>query len=388
MPRPVERQDAGSERRPPDELRRKARREARPQGAEDAVLELQGNIGNAAVSRLLARQAETASKPEAGGTDTEPPITAPDVTGAQQFNERGMAHYKAGRFEKARAAFAEAHRLNPVSTFLFDQADALEHLGRFAEAADMYERYLAEGPLTSDIPRVRSRIRKLRGEHIAPGEDDDEPPITTKGKAGATAWFDRGQSAFQAGRFAKAADCFRHAFELVPLPEFIFDEGSALEKGRHFAAAANAFEHYLILDLSAKDFDQVIAKIKTLRGQAPPPGKDALMDPEDEESAAPTVTAKGAKGASDWQSRGVVAYRTGDFERAYDCFVQAYDLKPAAAFVYNQAAALQLLGNNEGAVQGYERYLALDPKARDAGQVRKLIEHLRAKTGGTELKQP
>ena len=33
----------------------------------------------------------------------------------------------------------------------------------------------------------------------------------------------------------------------MPLPEFIFNEGSALEKGEHFAAAANAYEHYLIL---------------------------------------------------------------------------------------------------------------------------------------------
>ncbi len=331
------------------------------------MLRLQGTVGNAALSRLLARTPDVA----------EPPVTAPGVTGAQQWHERGLAHYKAGRFEQARAAFEQAYGLSPLSTFLYDQADALEQLGRAAEAADLYERYLASGPLTSDIPRVTSRIRKLRGENVPDAEDDDAPPITAKGEAGATAWFDRGQLAFMAGRYAKAADCFRRAFELLPRPAFIYNEGVALEKGGHLAAAANAYEHYLILDESAKDAKDVLAKIKALRGQAPPAGRDALRDPEDEMSEAPEVIATGAHGASEWHSRGVVAYELGDFKRAYDCFVHAYDLKPFAAYVFNQAAALDLLGNADAAVQAYERYLALDPKATDRERVRKRIQRLR-----------
>src|SRR5262245_12206576 len=114
--------------------------EARAREPQDPRPLLQG-VSNAALARVLAREP---------ATDTEPPITAPGITGAQQYNERGIAHYKAGRFEKALAAFAEAYRLNPLSSFLYDQADALEQLGRNAEAADMYERYLAAGPISSD----------------------------------------------------------------------------------------------------------------------------------------------------------------------------------------------------------------------------------------------
>jgi tetratricopeptide (TPR) repeat protein len=345
---------------------REERRRGTPR--ERAAAGLPAHVSNAALARRLARAPDTA----------EAPVTAPGTTGAQQWHERGIAHYRARRFDKALAAFAAAYELDPISTFLYEQADALERLGRTAEAAEMYERYLAAGPLTADIPRVRSRIRKLRGETIPEGEDDDAPEITARGATGARQWFDRGQSAYQAGRYTTAADCFRHAYGLLAKPAFLFDEASALERGRHPAAAANAYEHYLIADAGAADADEVVAKIKALRGQAPAGGDpDGLLDPEDDAAAAPAVTATGDKGASEWYARGAVAYRLGDLRRAYDCFVAAYDLKPYSAFVYNQAACLDRLGNVEAAVQAYERYLALEPKARDAARIRERIKRLR-----------
>ena len=57
-----------------------------------------------------------------------------------------------------------------------------------------------------------------------------------------------------------------------------------------------------------------------------------------------------------------MAFRLADYQRAYDCFVAAYDLKPYSAYVYNQAACLDRIGNVEAAVQAYERYLALAPR--------------------------
>lgn len=350
--------------------RQRARTDREPSPSLPGAPRAAAPVSNAALARRLARQA----------TAEEPPITAPGMTGAQQWRERGIAQYKAGRFERAAAAFAEAYRLNPLSSFLYDQADALERLGRRAEAADLYERYLAAGPLSGDVPKVTTRIRKLRGEAVPEGEDADAPEIVASGEAGARQWFDRAQAAFTAGRDAQAAEGFRRAFALLPRAEFIYDEGTALERGRHPAAAANAYEHYLILDPVAHDAAEVAAKVRTLRGQAPPSGPDALLDPEDEASEAPA-----AKTASDWYDRGTAAFVVGDFQRAYECFERAYDIKPFAAFVFNQAACLERAGNTDGAVQAYERYLALAPQAKDAGRVRDLIRRLRE---GAELKRP
>lgn len=351
-------------------MRRRAARTDRREQVEpppSTVLQLQGEVGNAAMVRLLARAPDTA----------EAPVTAPGMTGAAQWNERGAAHLKAGRFEQGLEAFAAAYELNPLSTFLYDQAECLERLGWTEDAAAMYERYLAEGPLMADVAKIRSRVRRLRGETVPEGEDDDAPPITAKGPAGARAWFDRGQAQYLAGRYTYAAASFRKAFELMRLASFIYNEGSALEKGGHAAAAANAYEHYLLVDPAAADAQEVMATIKRLRGQAPAVGPDSLMDPEEDAAAAPAVTATGRTGAREWYDRGALAYQLGDFKRAYDCFVQAYDLNPHAYLVFNQASCLDQLGNADAAVQAYERYLALDPRARDRAAVRRRIKVLR-----------
>jgi tetratricopeptide (TPR) repeat protein len=342
-------------------------RDERAEPPPSTVHRLQGEVSNAAMARLLARAPDTA----------EAPITAPGMTGAAQWNERGAAHFKAGRLEAALEAFAAAYELNPLSTFLYDQAECLERLGRTAEAIAMYERYLAAGPLMADVAKARSRVRRLRGETVPEGEDDDAPPITATGPDGARAWFDRGQAQYLAGRYAYAAASFRKAFELLQLASFLYNEGSALEKGGHPAAAANAYEHYLLVDPAASDAQEVMAKIKRLRGRAPAAGPDSLLDPEDEAAEAPAITASGRKGAREWYGRGTLAYQLGDFKRAYDCFVQAYDLNPHADLVFNQASCLDQLGNADAAVQAYERYLALAPRARDGATVRRRIKLLR-----------
>ncbi len=334
-----------------------------------AVLDLQALAGNAAVAQVIAR--------------------APtNITGASEHHQRALKHYAARRFEEARAEWAAAYQDNPISTFLRDQGDALEHLNRFEDAAKLYEQYLANGPLTADIARYRSRIRKLRGEQIPEGEDDDEPEIKGTGKEGARDWFDRGQSAYKAHRYAKAADAFRQANQLWANPQFIYNEGSALEAGGHKRAAANAYEHYLVADPAAKDQDKLIAKIKQLRADAPPKGPNGLIDPEDEPSEMPDVAGKGKAAAQEHFDRAHVAWKLGDFHRAYEGFVAAYDNLPLPDFVYNQAASLDMLGNADAAVQAYERYIALAPKAADVPKVRKRIAMLRANPSAAGPRKP
>jgi tetratricopeptide (TPR) repeat protein len=363
MPRPVQRQvpRTGQPRGGAQTTR------ARPPHA--AVLDLQALAGNAAVAQVIARAPTS-------------------ITGAAEHHQRALKHYNAGRFEEARAEWAAAYQDNPISTFLRDQGDALEHLGRFEEAAKMYEQYLADGPISTDVPRYRSRIRKLRGEQIPEGEDDDEPEIKGTGKDAAREWFDRGQSAYKAHRYGKAADAFREANRQWANPQFIFDEASALEAGHHLRAAANAYEHYLVADPAAKDQDKLIAKIKQLRADAPPQGPDALIDPEDEASEMPAVASKGKRAAGEWFDRAQVAWKLGDFHRAYEGFVAAYDAAPFPDFVYNQAASLDMLGNADAAVQAYERYIALAPKAKDVPKVRKRIALLRANPAAAGPRKP
>jgi len=272
-------------------------------------------------------------------------------------------------------------------------------LARETEAADLFERYLNALPKGSPDPeesKIRDRITRLRAKAQQTGQAGQTPaptppaptppapqaplpPITATGKEGARQWFDRGQDAFAAGDFAAALEAFKKAHSLMPMPEFVFNQGSALEQLGRTAAAAKAFEHYLVLNTGAKDFNATVEKIKKLREQA---AKEKIVDPWEDESAAPAVTEKGRKGASAWFDRGQVAYMLGDFKRAYEYFVRSGDLFLTPQVVYNQGAALHRLGNYEGAIQAYERYLLLDPKAKDAEQVRKAIAKLKEKLWG------
>src|SRR5439155_258530 len=195
----------------------------------NVVLQLQADTGNAAVARLLARQPKKAESPgpitspsqlDKPAEGEEPPVTKTGVEGAQDWFDRGYAHYQAGRFEKALHAFEEAYRLYPQANFLYNEAACLERLGRKDEAADMYGRYLAGNPTATDVEKVKKHIAKLRGQPPKPAEPatehktEGEAPITATGTEGATAWFDRGQEAYLAGNYLKAAEDFKQAFLL------------------------------------------------------------------------------------------------------------------------------------------------------------------------------
>ena len=183
---------AGPAHRPP--ASRGAGRAARADAAGSRARPPGGWRATQATAQLIARSPKTAQKP----------ITAPGTVGMQQYNERAYEHFQAGRYEQAIADWAEAYKLRPISTFLRDQGEALERLRRSEDAAKMYEQYLANGPLTADRLKYRSRIQQApRRAASAPGEDDDEPEIKAVGKEGAQAWFDRGQDAVPASATAR-----------------------------------------------------------------------------------------------------------------------------------------------------------------------------------------
>ncbi|HEY2200958.1 MAG TPA: hypothetical protein VGH56_03645, partial [Solirubrobacteraceae bacterium] len=226
-----------------------------------------------------------------------------------------------------------------------------------------------------DSEHVLARIRRLRVKANARAQD----PTETSGHDAAARWFDRAQLAYLAEDWEKAVDSFQKAYDAEPHPAFVYDEAAALEKDGRPAAAANAYERYLLLDPAAKDRAEVIERIKSLRDAA---NKDKLIDPWADEYSAREVTGSGTAAAREWFGRGQLAYELGEYRRAYEYFVSAYDNAPFPDLVYNQAAALELLGERDAAVQAYERYLALKPSAADADRVRRHVKVLRDRAQG------
>ncbi len=359
-------------------------------GLYDRYLAEKPDAADAAKVKAAIEKLKGKPMPDAGqGQDDGPPITETGHDGAEKWFDRATKAYLAKDFDKAYSAFMHAYHLLPEPNFLYDAAAAFDMSGRADDAIAMYDRYLAEKPGAGDAEKVRKRIEKLKGDaaggkveetggtagHAAGGET----PITATGKEGAKQWFDRAEDQFQQGRYEDAVESFGKAYELEPLPDFVFDQGSALEKQGRPAAAAVAFERYLGLAPGAKDYGEVVERVKKLRAAAK---ADPIADPCADEAAGPDPTATGAEGAGQWFDKGKAAYAVGDYKAAHAAFMHAHDLLPRAALLYNAGAALQLDGDLQGAIDLYERYLAEDPGATDAPKVRKAIEKLKQKLAG------
>jgi tetratricopeptide (TPR) repeat protein len=71
-------------------------------------------------------------------------------------------------------------------------------------------------------------------------------------------------------------------------------------------------------------------------------------------------------------------YKRGEFEQAADLLRQAYDLYPEPLLLYNLARALEGLGDVEGAITQYERYLAEATAIDDRGAIQRRVGTLKA----------
>jgi tetratricopeptide (TPR) repeat protein len=72
------------------------------------------------------------------------------------------------------------------------------------------------------------------------------------------------------------------------------------------------------------------------------------------------------------------AYKAGKFEKAADLLREAYGLYPEPLLLYNLGRAQEGLGDMQGAVDSYEKYLADAKEIKDRGAIERRIETLKA----------
>ncbi len=78
-----------------------------------------------------------------------------------------------------------------------------------------------------------------------------------------------------------------------------------------------------------------------------------------------------------------VHYKRGEFEQAATLLREAYSLHPEPLLLYNLARALEGLGDFEGAIEQYERYLNAESKIADRGAIERRIATLREQVART-----
>lgn len=89
-----------------------------------------------------------------------PEKAAADVRARELF-QKGDAAYAEGRYEEALAAFQEAYDLSGRPQLLFNVSNALERLGRYADAVEALDKYLASGK-AKDREIVQKRLANLK----------------------------------------------------------------------------------------------------------------------------------------------------------------------------------------------------------------------------------
>lgn len=84
---------------------------------------------------------------------------------AKELFQKGDAAYAEGRYEEALAAFQESYDISGRPQLLFNVSNALERLGRYAEAVEALEKYLASGKARDkDVVQKRLAAVKKRAE--------------------------------------------------------------------------------------------------------------------------------------------------------------------------------------------------------------------------------
>ena len=151
--------------------------------------------------------------------------------------EQGRAHYAAGHYEAALAAFEHSYQLEPMPTMWVNIAQCLRALGRTDEAADAFRRFLDS---RWGSARVRAEVWEALDE-LAPRPQAESMAADER----AIAHFQRGRHLYERGHYEAALGEFRAAYLITPVPAMIVNIGQCLRKLDRLPEAAIAYQTFL-----------------------------------------------------------------------------------------------------------------------------------------------
>jgi tetratricopeptide (TPR) repeat protein len=98
------------------------------------------------------------------GAEAAPTRSAPTDARALELFEQSAKAYREGHFQEAVDKLLEARRFKAEPVLLYNLGRAYEALGKPADAADAYAKYLEEEPEASDRKAIEGRVATLRGQ--------------------------------------------------------------------------------------------------------------------------------------------------------------------------------------------------------------------------------
>jgi tetratricopeptide (TPR) repeat protein len=289
---------------------------------EGRIREWQSTAGNAAVARMLQREA---ARDEAGT----------EAGGGGAASAPAEAHSKLTYGSSGDEVLALQQRLNELKATRVPLAiDGI--YGRKTQAA--VRRYQESHPPLD--------VDGDAGPETWAALDKAEPGRTGAEAGGTTAdpW-EVGKAEYKAGRYGRAYDEFSKAYEETGDPAFLWNRAQALRLlGGRRAEAIALLEQLIASDVSDEVKTGAREKVAELRG--PRPSADEK---------------KNTDAAWDLYQKGRELYVAEEYGRAYDEFTKAYEVSQDPAFLWNRAQALRLLGGRRAeTINLYEQFITKD----------------------------
>jgi peptidoglycan hydrolase-like protein with peptidoglycan-binding domain len=303
---------------------------------EGRIRDWQATAGNAAVARMLQREAspdDTGTEAGGGGSGSAPAEPHSKLTYGSTGDEVRSLQQRLNELKATRVPLA---------------VDGI--YGRKTQAA----------------------VRKYQEDHPPLAIDGDAGPDTwgalDKGEAGKAVEgesttddpFEVGKAHYAAGRYGKAYDEFSKAYEDTGDPAFLWNRAQSLRLlGGRREEAINLYEQVIKAIDSEEVRNNARERIAELRG----PGRTA-----DE--------TKNTAVAWDLFQKGSELYAGEEYGRAYDEFTKAWEVSSDPAFLWNRAQALRLLGGRRAEVINlYEQFITKDvPEDKKKAALKEIAE--------------
>lgn len=189
----------------------------------------------------------------------------------------------------------------------------------------------------------------------------DPPPQTATSTASAEAaqHTEIARNLYKDGKYLEALEAFRKAYGLTPTAALTYNIARCHERLSQWQEALAMYERYAKEATDPRDRAEALEKIDALKKRI---GADANT-PEGRYEA--RIAA------------GKQAYGRGDYEGAIEAFKAAFDAKPVAGALFNIAKSYEKMTRYEEAIDFYQQYIDLDPKAPDRGDVEETINRLK-----------